>query len=300
MFRIRESPSRFACGLSLALGLLVAGCGGEELGRTLDATVTLDLPDSLPAGSPLDIGFTWTPGPGFETPADDYRVFVHVVDPDGNIVEQDDHFPPLPTSQWTAGEPVTYRRLVYPAPDFRPDYVDFYVGLYDGREGGEQVATMRDSGFHNRPLVHTVVIRGDDQGGLPVPVEGWNEKEVSLSAESKHHQQWQWMRKTGVVAFGNPRGPSTLHLRAQSPVDFLGGPQTVTLRIGDREIAEFEVSDGAPYLQRFEIPADALGDGDWIEITLEVNEAFVPAQIDSESADTRELGLQVFSIYLAR
>ena len=300
MSRIRERPSAFAFGLSLALGLLVAGCGGEELGRTLDASVTLDLPDSLPAGSPLDIGFTWTPGASFEAPADDYRVFVHLIDPDGNMIEQDDHFPTLPTSQWTAGEPVTYRRWIYPSADFDPDYVDFFIGLYDGQAGGEQVATMHDGALQNRPLVHTVVIRGDDRGGLPVAVDGWNEKEISLSSENEHEREWTWMRKTGVVAFGNPRGPSTLHLRAQSPVDFLSGPQTVTLSIGDREIANFEVADGAPYLERFEIPADALGDGDWIEIALEVSEAFVPAQIDSESTDTRELGLQVFWIYLAR
>lgn len=53
MSAIRRSPSAFACALALSLGLLAAGCGGEELGRTLDVSVTLDLPDSVPAGSPF-------------------------------------------------------------------------------------------------------------------------------------------------------------------------------------------------------------------------------------------------------
>jgi hypothetical protein len=30
----------------------------------------------------------------------DYTVFVHVVDGQGNIVLQDDHDPPTPTSKW--------------------------------------------------------------------------------------------------------------------------------------------------------------------------------------------------------
>lgn len=288
--------ARSGWALMVLLGLTVA-CGGEEVGRTVDAGVTLDLPESIALGSPLDIGYTWAPSDGFEAPADDFRVFVHIVDPDGNMVGQDDYFPEVPTSQWRAGQPFTERHLLYLDPDLRVDYLDFYVGLYDD-EG--QVGTLRGGRFRNRPLVHTVIVRTDDQGGLPVYVEGFAEKEMSLTSDDINVREWQWMGRQGLVAFGNPRGPATLHVRARSPVDFLGGTQTVTIKIGELEIARYERIDSSPYLLRFDVPGEGLGDGDWIDFTIEVDNFFVPAQVEERSTDTRELGLQVFWMYLAR
>jgi len=289
-----------AASAMLLLGLGAAGCAGDEVARTVDATVTLDLPDSMPVGSPFDIGYTWTPAADFQPPADDYKIFVHFVDPDGNIVEQDDHYPPVPTSQWKAGEPVSYRHWVYPEPDVRPDYFDIYVGMYE-EDTMEQVATLHDGRFENRPLVHSVVVRQDDQGGVPVFVEGFEEREVSLTAENPFLQSWQWMHKRGVVAFGNPHGPATLHLRALSPVDFLEDrTQTVTIKVGDRVVGTYQPKDSAPYLVRFEIPGDDLGDGDWVDFTVEVDKTFVPAQVEEGSDDIRELGLQVYWMYLQR
>jgi hypothetical protein len=283
---------------ALLLAVVVGGCGGEDISRRVDATVTLDLPDSTPVGSPLDIGYTWTPNEDFEPPADDYRVFVHLVDPEGNIVVQDDHFPPVPTSQWEAGEPVSYRHWVYPGADLSPDYFDFYVGLYD-EEG--QVGTLHEGRYQNRPLVHSVVVRTDDQGGVPVYVEGFEQRETSLTAGDPSLQGWQWMGERGLVAFGNPHGPATLHLRALSPVDYLEGrTQTVTISIGDQQVATFEATDSVPYLQRFEIAADVLPEGDWLDVTLEVDKTFIPAQVEEGSTDIRELGLQVFWMYLQR
>ena len=297
-----QSPTKSAARVCLAGGLallpaLVLSCGGEEVGPTIDASVVLDLPESMPLGSPFDIGYTWTPNEDFEAPADDYKVFVHVSDPDGNIIEQDDHFPEVPTSQWLAGQPVTYRHLIYPDPDLRADYFDFYVGLYD--DGG-QIGTMREGRFQSRPLVHTIIVRTDDQGGLPVYVEGFAEKEASMTRDDIYLQQWQWMSSQGVVAFGNPHGPATLHLRALSPVDFLGGTQMVTIKMGEREVARYERTDSSPYLMRFDIPGEGLGDSDWIDFTVEVDKFFVPAHVEEGSTDTRELGLQVFWMYLAR
>jgi len=281
----------------LFVGIAAVGCGGQEPSRRVDVSVTVDLSDSVPAGSPFDIGYTWTPGEGFEPPADDLRIFVHLVDPEGNIIDQDDHFPPLPTSQWSAGHPVEYRREpIYLDPDLRLDYVDVYVGMYDN-EG--QIGIMRAGRFQNRPLVHSVIVRADDQGGIPVYVEGFQNRETLLTAEDVYARDWRWMGKRGVVAFGNPRGPSTLHLRALSPVDFLeGGTQTVTIKVGDRVIAQYEATDSTMHLMRFEVPGEGLGDRDWLDFVIEVDKQFVPALLDEGSDDIRELGLQIYWMYL--
>lgn len=297
--KVRNRPV-VACLATVAtvFAMSVVGCGGDDVTRSVDATVELDLPESVPQGSPFDIGYTWTPAEGFEAPPEDYKVFVHLVDPDGNIVAQDDHYPPLPTTQWVAGEPVTYRHWVYPDPDLRPDYFDFYVGMYD-EEG--QVATLHDGREQNRPMVHSTVIRADEAGGIPVPVDGFQDDETSLTTEDPYLREWRWMGKEAIVAFGNPHGDAILHLRSLSPVDYFeSGTQNVTIRVGDTEVASFEATDSSPQLRRFEIPADAFGDGDWVDFTITVDNVFVPAEVVEGSDDIRELGLQIYWMYLQR
>ena len=297
MIRTLAKTSVYSClaSVSTVLLVLVVACGGHEIGRTVDVSVTVDLPESIPPGSPLDIGYTWTPNSGFSPPADDFKVFVNIVDPDGNIVEQDDHFPVVPTSQWRAGQPFTYRHLIYSDPGLRVDQLSFYVGLYDD-EG--KVGTMYEGRFQERPLVHTMLIRTDDQGGRPGYLEGFTEEEVLLTSHDAYTRQWRWMGSRGLVQFRNPRGPATLHLRALSPVDFVGGNQSVSIKMGGREIDWFTRTDSSSYLLYFDVPDEELGDGDWVELTIEVDKVFVPAQVTEGSTDTRELGLQVFWMYL--
>lgn len=295
--RNRSVAARLAR-LAALLAMAAVGCGGDDVTRSVMASVELDVPESVPQGSPFDIGYTWTPAEDFEPPPEDYRIFVHFEDPDGNIVTQDDHYPPLPTTQWVAGEPVTYRHWVYPAPGLRPDYFDLYVGMYDD-EG--QVATLHDGSLENRPLVHSAVIRADDAAGIPVPVDGFHDDETSLTVEDPYVREWRWMGKEGVVAFSNPHGDAILHLRSLSPVDNLGSDaQTVTIRVGDREVASYEATDSSPHVRRFEIPAEVFGDGEWVDFTISVDEAFVPAEVVEGSDDIRELGLQIFWMYLQR
>ncbi len=276
----------------LLLAVTATACGGEQPERQVDIEPFLDLPESTPVGQPLELAYSWVPGPEFSPPSDDYSVFVHLIDPEGTILMQDDHFPPLPTSQWSPGEEVSYSRWLYPPADLRPDYIDFYVGLYD--DDG-RVAVKSGGEWNGRPNIHRLYVRADDVAGLPVTFEGWFDEElVAISGD-----RWSWMERKAVAAFGNPRGPAILHLRAHSPVVEIGGPQIVRLSIGDVEIASIEVTEQASFEERIEVSAEALGDGDWVEVTIEVDKWFTPAEIDPASSDTRELGLQVFGLYLA-
>ena len=287
------------CLLSAAIAvsaLLAAGCGGDDAARAVNATVSVDLPGTAASGTPFDVGYAWSPGDGFEAPADDYRVFVHFVDPDGRIVAQDDHFPPVPTSQWQEGETVEYRRWMYFDPELNPDYYDVFIGLYD--EAG-QIATMRDGRAQERPLVHTVAMETDNQSGKPVFVEGFYEWETSLDNQDPLTSRWRWMGELGILAFGNPRGPATLHLRLLSQVDLLGGPQTVTIKAGEQTVGSVMIDDSSPRLLRFDLSGEGLGDGDWVDFTIEVDNTLVPAENDPASTDTRRLGTQVFWAYLA-
>ena len=68
--------------------------------------------DRAPAGSPLQITYKFVVAPDAKF-AEDYRVFVHVVDADGEQIWDDDHNPPVPTSQWQPGQTVEYTRTLF-------------------------------------------------------------------------------------------------------------------------------------------------------------------------------------------
>ncbi|MFQ5744280.1 MAG: hypothetical protein ACE5HV_11915 [Acidobacteriota bacterium] len=278
----------------LLVAALALGCG-EPPELKLDVEPTLDLPDSIPVGQPFEVGYRWTPGEAFTPPADDYKVFVHLAEPDGTIFMQDDHYPPLPTSQWRAGEPVTYKRWIYPPSSVQPEYIELYVGLYQEAENSK-IAVKSGGEWNERPSVHRMYVRTDQVAGLPVNIEGWHEKEVSPTSPT---ESWIWMERSGTVAFGNPRGPAILHLRAHSPIDEVGGPQKVTILFGGRELTALEITEPAPFLKRIPVPRAALGDDDWVEVTLSVDKTFVPGELYPDSEDTRELGLLVYDFYLA-
>jgi hypothetical protein len=74
------------------------------------ATVTVTPSKTRVAlGSPLDLTYRFDVAP--DDHSGDYRVFVHFVKPDGQILWSDDHDIPAdvpPTSQWKPGQNVQY------------------------------------------------------------------------------------------------------------------------------------------------------------------------------------------------
>jgi hypothetical protein len=56
---------------------------------------------------------------------------------------------------------------------------------------------------------------------------------------------------------------------------------------------------GDRLLRRIQLPATLLGSNDSVEITIAVDETFVPADVPAlRSSDSRELGIRVFRAYV--
>ncbi len=292
LFRERPRPARIVFAVALVVALTSAACAEDETPQ-MDLQVQLDLPESVPLGEPLDIGFVWTPASEFEAPADDYKVFVHMIDPDGNILLQDDHYPPQPTSQWRAGQTEEYRRWYYPPNSLEAEYLDFVVGLYspDNRTRVRDA----DGSWAEGVQAHRMTVRSDDVSGIPLYMEGWHPPEQATEPEPR---EWRWSQAQSRAVFTNPRREAVLHLRAHGPFDEVGA-QVVVLRIGDNEVANVAVNGADEFLERIVIPASAMGDNEWVELNLEVTPVLVPQEIEASSQDDRELGLQVFSLYLS-
>lgn len=279
----------------LALATLVAttGCGEEAGDARLAVRPTVGLPDTVALGQPLDVRYAWRPTDEFTGPADDYKAFVHFRNPDGEIVFQDDHWPSTPTSQWEAGGEVTYRRWVYPPELFEFEYLDVFVGLYEPEEG--KVLLRTGDGWSDTPQLHRVHVRTEDLSGLPVFGDGWYPEEIVGTDE---YERWHWTQQQAEVMFVNPRDAALLHLRAHSPVEEIGGPQRIEVRVGSEFTYSVVNSEPEPFVDRIEVPGSAFGEEDWVPMTIDVDPAFRPTELDPESTDTRTLGLQVFTLYL--
>jgi hypothetical protein len=284
-----RARTRVAAGVLAAL--LAVGCGGGGGRPRVDVEPLIQLPDSVPLGEPLDVGYQWVVSDGFTAPAEDYQVFVHFLDPQGEIAFQDDHYPPQPTSQWQEGVTPEYRRWVYLPEELEVEYLELVVGLFsaDGR-----VDVRSGSEWTDSPSVHRLEIRADDMSGIPVYMDGWHASEQ----KPEGGPPWRWSEDVAHAIFTNPGRDAVLHLRAHAPYDEVG-PQTITLRVGDTEVASFEVTTSDDFLQRIPIPAAALGTNDWAELTLVASPVYRPQEREPTSSDERVLGLQVFNMYLS-
>ena len=117
--------------------------------------------DRAAIGSPLKMTYssTWRRTRPFRQ---DYWVFVHVLDDQGDSLWGDDHQPPQPTSTWKPGQRVEYTRTVFVPnyPYIGPAHVR--VGLYQPtRASGCRSATpsSRGSEYEVREVPAAAAVR---------------------------------------------------------------------------------------------------------------------------------------------
>ncbi|NKQ37542.1 MAG: YfhO family protein [Chloroflexi bacterium] len=104
------------------------------VGVTLGGQATLigftPAPETLTPGQPLTVELVWR---GETEMAESYRVFVHLLGPDGSIVTQSDGIPAnwtRPTTGWLPGEYVTDSHTLALPPDLPPGKYTLTAGMY--------------------------------------------------------------------------------------------------------------------------------------------------------------------------
>ena len=248
-------------------------------------TVTMSR-DRVAIGSPVKFTYRFDVAQSAKIDGD-YRVFVHVLDPDGEQLWGDDHSPAVPTSQWQGGQRVEYTRTV-----FVPNYP--YIG-----EARVRVGLYKDE--TRLPLAATEVSRREYEVArfqlLPqseniflIYKDGWHPAEVAPDNPSS---EWQWTKQVATLSFKNPKKDATFYLEYDARVDLFTPPQQVVIRIGDQTIGTFAASSKERTLLTFPIAAAQFGAGDMTELVIEVDKTFKPG-----SADTRELGIRVFHAFV--
>jgi hypothetical protein len=149
-----------------------AWCGSEPETPAV-ATPSLTLThDRVPAGSVVDATYKWVVA-GDAHFDQDYRVFVHVKDLDGDQLWSDDHFPPTPTSQWKPGQTIEYTRTFFTPvyPYVGPAAIE--IGMYAPGEKLRVPMAGTDTGHRSYKLT-TFQLLAQAEGVQAIYQDGWH------------------------------------------------------------------------------------------------------------------------------
>jgi hypothetical protein len=282
--------------LVVAAGALASGCGSSEQAAPPVATPTVTLNhDRAPAGSPLEVTYKFAVADGAKF-AENYRVLVHVMDADEELMWTDDHDPPTPTTTWQPGQTVEYTRTVF-VPIF--PYVGdatIQIGLYSPGDQHRLPLNAQDAG-QMAYVAAQVQLAPQTDNLFTVFKDGWHPAET---AERNNAVEWQWTKKEATLAFRNPRKDAQLYLDVDSPGAAMHGGQQVQVVLGGETVDQFTVEPEQPrVLRKTRLAAALMGDQEMSELKVVVDKTFVPSQVaGSNSRDPRELGVRVFHIYV--
>jgi hypothetical protein len=282
------------------LAAFVVIAAGASCSRTVDEAkpvatpaVTLNRSD-VAVGSPVDVTYRFDIASDAPPFAEDYLVFSHFVDADGEQMWTDDHEPPKPTRQWKPGDTIEYTRTIF-IPKF--PYVGkaaVEVGLYSRQSGQRLPLAGTDSGLRAyRAASFDMSLKSDNL--FVIFRDGWHETEVADDGGL----EWQWSRKEGTIAFRNPKRDAVLFLQVDQAVNAFAEPQQVSVHLGDTVLDSFALPSGTRELRRIQLPAALLGTVETVEMRISVDKTFVPADVPGlRSTDPRELGIRVFRAYV--
>lgn len=293
----RSLPSALRVAGLCVLTSVLAACGGTKPVAPPQATVALALNHpSAPAGSPLDLTFSFTVAPEASF-TENYRVFVHVVDADGETLWNDDHEPAVPTTSWKAGSTVTYTRSVFVPVVPYVGTATVQVGLYSpATQTRVTLAGGQDLGLQSY-AVATLELLPQTDNLFTVFKDGW---QMAETAPHDPAVEWQWTKGHATLAFRNPKKNAVLFLEYDSPQRALHGVQHVEVSLGGTVIDRFDVEpDAAPQKRRVALDAAQMGSDELTELQFAVDAPFVPAQVTGgSSGDQRELGIRVFHAFV--
>jgi hypothetical protein len=265
------------------------GCGTKEPNEPPAATASVTLNhDRVPIGSPLTLTYRFEVAPNAAFDGD-YRVFVHVLDPEGEQLWTDDHDPAVPTSKWKPGQKIEYSRTV-----FVPSYpyigeAKIRLGLYSPGSSKRLVLAAKEVSRREYELA-TFQLLAQSENIFIIYKEGWHPAEV---APDNPAVEWQWTKKSATISFRNPKKDSTFYLEADARPDLFTPPQQVTIRAAGTQIATLPADFKDQKLLTFPIGATQFGNADMAEITIDVDRTFTPG-----GTDRRELGIRVYHTFI--
>ena len=281
------------CGLISSLGSV--GCGLVDSTRAV-ATPAVGLNRTRVAlGGPVEMSYRFTVAADAPPFAEDFRVFVHFLDSDGELMFSDDHDPPEPTTSWQPGQQIGYdRRMIIPVYPYLGE-ATVVIGLHEPT-GGKRVPLAGEHLGGREYRVATIEMTPPTESVFLVFGDGWYPAE---SVPEEPDREWQWTSRQATLSFSNPYAASTLHLEVQGRPELFDTPQVLTLTIGGAVVETIELASVEPAYHVVPLSSSALGDTENVVLSLNVDPTFVPSMVtNGESSDYRELGAEIFYAFV--
>ena len=283
--------------LLLVLVLLMS-CGKKEGDQIADVGIKLNLslsPDTITDFLYVTMDYEYEILDDFNKIDKDYLVFVHFWRlKSKEMLIQDDHMPVKKTSEWKAGDKVSYSRMFF-IPKFLDELdIDFegfeeiklQSGLYDPQNPTEKIVL-----FNQVLNVQPASINAPDI----IYSEGWNEEEMNLAISDPFYRVWRWTTKKAECIIENPKKKSVLIIKGGLHKSIFQD-QTVILKINDTLLEAF-ISDSVTFEKKYMLTPEQLGDEPEFKLTIETNKTFIPSSLNPENKDSRELGVQLYLLY---
>lgn len=281
--------------LFLALLLLIA-CGkkGEKKGVELNLEIS---PGVITDFLFINMNYTYDLTDKFTGLDKDYTIFVHFWRTQNReMLLGDDHKPPRSTREWKKGDKITYSRKLF-IPKFLEEIdIDFEgyeeikltVGLYNpvSKDEAEKIIL-----YQKVIKVETASLNAPEI----VYSEGWNSVETDLKIDDPHWRKWRWTTKKAVCIIENPKKASTLIIRGGVDKNKIQD-QKIAFKINNQVLDEF-IPGSAKFEKQYTVTPEQMGAEYEFKFEIETNQVFVPAELDPNSTDKRELGVQIYFFY---
>ena len=279
--------------LSLCALLVAAGCRSKEPDAPSVATPSVSFAHTrVPLGSPVDVTYKFQVAPNAPAFQENYRVMVHFLDADDELMWTDDHDPSVPSTQWKPGQTIEYTRMM-----FVPIYpyvgkASVHVGLYSPKTQKRLTLTGETVGQHEYTVASLQLLPHSENVFLLFK-DGWHPQET---AQGNSAVEWQWTKKTATLSFRNPKKASVFYLHADGAYI---EPQTLAVKVNGQRVDTITVTPKQEFIHKTPLTVQQLGTGDMVELALEVDKTWVPALLpNSNSHDSRELGIRVFHAFV--
>lgn len=249
-----------------------------------------------PLGSALEITYTWTVEAGARKLDQNYWALVHFNDNQEVMLFSDDHQPEPPPTEWEPGKTYSYTRT-----RFVPIYpyvgeVEVRMGLYPYPGRGERPALKgEDKGFREYKVA-TLELLPQTENIFPVYKEGWHNPETHPENPSVERT---WTKKDALMSFKNPKKDVIVYLEGDTCVKCFTKTPELTMSVGKGVGIRFPIEGPQVYLKKVKVPAADLGEDEWTDLRLSMNESFVPKNLNPPlNNDDRELGFNVYHLFV--
>ncbi|MEK6630088.1 MAG: hypothetical protein AABY89_05060 [Acidobacteriota bacterium] len=274
--------------------LACAACGSKQDTATPLATPSVSVSHSrIPLGSPVDVTYKFQVAPSARF-SKDYRVLVHFLDADDELMWTDDHNPPVPTSRWQPGQTIEYHRTMFvPLYPYIGDAI-VAIGLYQPGSN-ERVPLAGETSGQREYRVLRVKLQPQTDNIFLAFLDGWHAPEVAADNQTV---EWQWTRKDATIRFRNPKRDATFYLQYDGQPAMVPSPQTATVYLRDEVIDTFQIASAEQSIRRVALKAAQFGAEEMVLLRISLDKIFVPALVKPGSRDSRELGIRVFHAFV--